>query len=142
MKQSTPVGRRTFASNLLQHVRHRRRAALVLCSCPQAKSLRTFAHQRTALPRTQATCRLWASSAEVAYKPDIRLAANPSCRFHQDSAKRHGPYHYWTRKVKGRTVTVLLKQEQVRLYREWIQNNRRLEDLVQEMRRISESGLS
>ena len=67
---------------------------------------------------------------------------NASCRCHQDPAKRHGPYHYWTRKVKGRTVTVLLKQEQVPLYREWIQNNRRLESLVQEMRRLSAQVLS
>jgi hypothetical protein len=53
-----------------------------------------------------------------------------------------GPYHYWTRKVKGRTVSVLVKQEQLPLYREWIQNNRRLEHLVQEMRRISAQVLS
>jgi hypothetical protein len=40
-------------------------------------------------------------------------------------------------KVKGRTITVLLKREQVPLYLEWIQNNCRLEDLVEEMRRNS-----
>jgi hypothetical protein len=45
-------------------------------------------------------------------------------------------------KVKGRTVSVLVKQEQLPLYREWIQNNRRLEHLVQEMRRISAQVLS
>jgi hypothetical protein len=77
-------------------------------------------------------------SLQTRYLP----CGNPSCRCHQDPAKRHGPYHYWTRKVKGRTITVLLKQEQVPLYREWIQNNRRLEDLVQEMRRISAQVLS
>lgn len=67
---------------------------------------------------------------------------NPNCRCHQDPDKRHGPYHYWTRKVNGRTVTVLLKEQQVPLYREWIENNRRLESLVQEMRRISAQMLS
>jgi hypothetical protein len=77
-------------------------------------------------------------SLQTRYLP----CGNPSCRCHQDPAKRHGPYHYWTRKVKGRTITVLLKQEQVPLYREWIQNNRHLEDLVQEMRRISAQVLS
>ena len=65
-----------------------------------------------------------------------------NCRCHDRPAHRHGPYPYWTRKVKGRTVTVLLKQEQVPLYREWIQNNRRLEHLVEEMRRISAQVLS
>jgi hypothetical protein len=77
-------------------------------------------------------------SLQTRYLP----CGNPSCRCHQDVAKRHGPYHYWTRKVKGRTVTLLLKQEQVQLYREWIQNNRRLENLVREMRRISAQVLS
>jgi hypothetical protein len=67
---------------------------------------------------------------------------NPGCRCHQDPDKRHGPYHYWTRKVKGRTVTVLLTEQQVPLYREWIENNRRLEKLVQEMRLISAQMLS
>ena len=67
---------------------------------------------------------------------------NPTCRCHQDPAKRHGPCHYWTRKVKGRTITFLLQQEQVSLYREWLQNNRRLEDLVKQMRHISAQVLS
>lgn len=72
-------------------------------------------------------------SLQTRYLP----CGNASCRCHQDPGKRHGPYHYWTRKVKGRTVTVLLKAEQVPLYREWIQNNRQLENLVREMRRVS-----
>jgi hypothetical protein len=67
---------------------------------------------------------------------------NPNCRCHQDPDKRHGPYHYWTRKVKGRTVTVTLKPAQVPLYRQGIENNRRLENLLQEMRRISAEAIS
>jgi hypothetical protein len=67
---------------------------------------------------------------------------SPSCRCHRDPAKRHGPYHYWTRKVRGRTVAVLLRQEEVPLYREWIQNNRQLDRLVREMRSISARLLS
>ena len=77
-------------------------------------------------------------SLQTRYLP----CGNPTCHCHQDPAKRHGPYHYWTRKVKGRTVSVLLKPEQLLLYREWIANNRRLEDLVKEMRRISAQVLS
>lgn len=67
---------------------------------------------------------------------------NVRCRCHQDPAQQHGPYHYWTRKVKGRTVTVLLKPEQVPLYQEWIQNNRQLEDLIREMRRVAAQVLN
>jgi hypothetical protein len=65
-----------------------------------------------------------------------------SCHCHQDPARRHGPYHYWTRKVQGRTVAVLLKPDEVARYREWIENNRQLEALVREMRRISGRALN
>jgi hypothetical protein len=77
-------------------------------------------------------------SVQTRYLP----CGTPGCRCHRDPAQRHGPYHYWTRKVQGRTVTVLLQQEEVALYREWIQNNRQLDRLVREMRRISARALS
>ena len=28
----------------------------------------------------------------------------PACRCHIDPVARHGPYHYWTRKARGKTV--------------------------------------
>jgi hypothetical protein len=65
-----------------------------------------------------------------------------SCRCHQDPARRHGPYCYWTRKVQGRTVAVLLQPDEVSLYREGIENNRQLEALVREMRSLSARALS
>lgn len=64
-----------------------------------------------------------------------------SCRCHQDPANRHGPYHYWTRKVQGKTIAVLLSPEEAEFYREWIQNNRQLDHLVREMRRVSARAL-
>ena len=47
----------------------------------------------------------------------------PACRCHNDPEARHGPYHYWTRKARGK-------------------NNRELERLVKEMRRISSRVLA
>ena len=64
-----------------------------------------------------------------------------NCRCHDSPANRHGPYHYWTRKVKGRTVTVLLQQTEVELYQKWIQNNRLLDRLVRQMRQLSAQAL-
>lgn len=61
----------------------------------------------------------------------------PGCRCHADPPRLHGPYHQWTTKVAGKTVTRRLTSQQAALYREWIDNNRRLRQLVTQMRQIS-----
>ena len=53
-----------------------------------------------------------------------------------------GPYHYWTRKARGKTVGLKLTEDELGLYREWIENNRELERLVKEMRRVSSRVLA
>ena len=143
MKKSTPVGKRN-----LRHPPHptrmapaagRHRPPLMTAgknrSAPLPISEQRYHELKQQLQDVGFVC---VGSLQTRYLP----CGNASCRCHQDPAKRHGPYHYWTRKVKGRTVSVLVKPEQVPLYREWIQNNRRLEHLVQEMRRISAQVLS
>ena len=62
------------------------------------------------------------------------LCGRPACRCHTDPEARHGPYHYWTRKARGKTVGLKLTEDELGLYREWIDNNRELERLVKEMR--------
>ena len=62
----------------------------------------------------QAYRRLAAQLAETGYLwpgsiSEQRLTCGkPSCACHQDPARRHGPYVYWSTKVKGRTVNRLL----------------------------------
>jgi len=56
-----------------------------------------------------------------------------SCVCHTDPDRRHGPYFYWTAKVKGRTVSRLLSKEEVDLYEEWIRNRRRFRDIQRKM---------
>ena len=58
------------------------------------------------------------------------------------SRPRHGPYHYWTRKARGKTVGLNLTEDELVLYREWIENNRKLERLVKEMRHLSSRALA
>lgn len=60
------------------------------------------------------------------------------CRCQANPPKLHGPYYQWTRKVKGKTVTVRLTQEQAGLMRQWIDNGRRLEGIVADMERVSQ----
>ena len=71
--------------------------------------------------------------------PEVRQA---TCRCYDDPDARHGPYHYWTRKVGGKTVGLNLTEDELVLYREWIENNRELERLVKEMRHISSRVLA
>ena len=49
-----------------------------------------------------------------------------NCRCHADPPALHGPYHQWTRKVHGKTVTRLLTDDQLAEYRRWLGNQRRL----------------
>lgn len=60
-----------------------------------------------------------------------------ACRCTHDPAARHGPYHAWTYKRRGKTVCVYLTPEQATVCAQWIKNNRRLERIVGRLRAIS-----
>jgi hypothetical protein len=63
-----------------------------------------------------------------------RLTCGKStCICHTDPERRHGPYFYWTAKVKGRTASRLLSKEEAELYEEWIRNRRRFRELQRKM---------
>ena len=51
--------------------------------------------------------------------------------------KVYGPYHQWTWKQEGKTVTVNLSASQARLFQRAIDNHRKLAALVSEMRALS-----
>jgi hypothetical protein len=56
-----------------------------------------------------------------------------SCACHADPERRHGPYFYWTAKVKGRTKSRLLSEKEVALYQEWIGNRRLFRNIQRKM---------
>ena len=62
---------------------------------------------------------------------------SPGCACHSDPTKWHGPYWQWTSKLKGKTVTRVLTEGQVRRYRAWMDNARRFEAIVRELHAIS-----
>lgn len=62
---------------------------------------------------------------------------NNNCRCHDDPANRHGPYHYWTRKVNYKTVSVILTEEQLSQVRECIETNREFQRFLKQMERES-----
>ena len=61
----------------------------------------------------------------------------PGCRCQASPPELHGPYYQWTRKVRGKTVTVRLTREEARLFEEWISNGRRLDRIVAQMETVS-----
>ena len=61
----------------------------------------------------------------------------PGCRCQASRPRLHGPYYQWTRKVRRKTVTVRLNENEAKLLRQWIDNGRRLDKLVGEMERVS-----
>ena len=61
----------------------------------------------------------------------------PRCRCQGDPPQRHGPYYQWSRAVAGKTVTRRLSEGEAELYRGWIANRRRLEQIITQMEQIS-----
>lgn len=59
------------------------------------------------------------------------------CRCHADPPQPHGPYHQWTAKVDGKTVTRRLTDQEAKLYNEWVTNDRRLRRIIQQMREVA-----
>lgn len=54
-----------------------------------------------------------------------------------DKKKVYGPYYQWTFKDKGKTVTVNLASGQAKEYQHAIDEHRKMEGIVEEMRQLS-----
>jgi hypothetical protein len=52
------------------------------------------------------------------------------CACQADPPRPHGPYWQWTRKVAGKTITRRLTPDQIERYRPWIENDRRIRELL------------
>ena len=66
------------------------------------------------------------------------VCANTGCQCHHDTPQRHGPYWQYTRKLDGKTVTARLTSQQAERYREWIDNRRKLDQIITEMDQSSQ----
>src|SRR6476646_8679343 len=83
------------------------------------------------------TMRVAASHQAEAAKIAAELAAIaatgmvlPGCICHADPPRLHGPYWQWTRKVAAKTVCRWLSADQHDDYQPWIDNDRRLRELL------------
>jgi hypothetical protein len=96
----------------------------------------------TPAQRAQAA-RIAAAIAEIGFALPGTLTerpmrcGHPTCRCHADPPQLHGPYHQWTRKVAGKTVTRFLSDDQLADYSDWFDNQRRLRALLAELETLS-----
>jgi hypothetical protein len=67
----------------------------------------------------------------------LTRCGKPNCHCHADPPVLHGPYHQWTRKAGGKTVTRLLSDDQLADYQDWFDNQRRLRALIAELEALS-----
>jgi hypothetical protein len=65
----------------------------------------------------------------------------PGCKCMADPPESHGPYYQWTRKIENKTVGRWLSPEQGRAYKRWIDNQRRIKELLGRLEAIGESML-
>lgn len=61
----------------------------------------------------------------------------PSCRCHADPPRLHGPYWHWTRKVANKTVGKYLSQDQAAECQRWIENDRRIRELLAHLEQLT-----
>jgi hypothetical protein len=59
------------------------------------------------------------------------------CHCHAEPPQLHGPYWWWTRKVRSKTVTRLLTDEQAAEYGPWFENMKALRLLLEQLEALS-----
>jgi hypothetical protein len=58
------------------------------------------------------------------------------CACQADPPRRHGPYWQWTRKVANKTVSKYLSKDQAQECQRWVDNDRRIRELVARLEAI------
>ena len=64
-----------------------------------------------------------------------------NCACHADPPRLHGPYWQWTRKVAAKTICRWLSPEQHHDYQAWIDNDRRLRELLTRLEALGAAAL-
>jgi hypothetical protein len=60
----------------------------------------------------------------------------PACACHHDPPRLHGPYWHWTRKITNKTAGRYLNRDQAKTSQRWIDNDRRIRELVARLEAI------
>ena len=65
----------------------------------------------------------------------------PNCACHADPPRLHGPYWQWTRKITAKTICRWLSPDQRHDYQAWIDNDRRLHELLARLEALGTAAL-
>jgi uncharacterized protein DUF6788 len=65
----------------------------------------------------------------------------PGCKCMADPPQPHGPYWHWTRKIATKTVGRWLSAEQAADYQTWIDNHRRIRELLTRLEAIGTAAI-
>ena len=107
-------------------------ATMTACRPPRAQQARAAPHRRRDRRLAQAGFALPGTLTDR-----MTRCGYPGCRCHADPPRLHGPYHQWTRKINGKTVTRILTDDQLADYQPWFDNHRRLRELIAELEALS-----
>jgi hypothetical protein len=66
----------------------------------------------------------------------------PGCRCMADPPQPHGPYYLWTRKIAAKTVGRWLSADQRDDYQAWIDNDRKLRQLVARLEALGAAAIA
>ena len=79
---------------------------------------------------------IWSGNIQRRYL----TCGKPFCACKKDPEARHGPYAYWTSKEAKKTISRLLSPEEADLLEEWIENRRKLEKIILQMKKLSKKS--
>ena len=100
--------------------------------------METSPAQQAALARITAQI---AAAAGPALPGTLTVRAYPcgkaGCRCHADPPRLHGPYHQWTRKIGGKTVTRKLTPAELAEYQPLFDNAKKLRALLAELQDLT-----
>ncbi len=65
----------------------------------------------------------------------------PGCRCTADPTQPHGPYYHWSRKIAAKTVGRWLTPEQRDDYQPWVDNHRRIRELLRRLEELGQNAL-
>ena len=63
--------------------------------------------------------------------------SKPGCKCTADLPRRHGPHYWWTKKMRGKTVSSQLTPAEAALFEEWIANPRQRQRVTRDLERVS-----
>ena len=67
----------------------------------------------------------------------FKRCSSPGCHCQAEPPRLHGPCWQWSGKIKGKSVTRALNEDQLGRYRAWMDNAQRFEEIVQDLFELS-----